>query len=135
MHDPRRPGARRVGAIKPQTKHKTTKQQHKRLRVIYINIKKNTKLQNLQKIKKQEKEKGVNYTNYTYYKTRIPKVCFLKFSANPAFRKYFGIFVKQIVILNIGFGFRVLNSIWGLRLKIFFEFQNRKCSTPPKKQS
>ena len=31
------------------------------------------------------------------------------------FRKYFdvfGYFVKQVVILNIGFGFVVLNSIW-----------------------
>ena len=40
------------------------------------------------------------------------------------FRKYFGIFgvfVKQIVIFNIGFGFVVLNSIWEHGLKICFD--------------
>ena len=34
---------------------------------------------------------------------------------NPKVRKYFGIFgvfVKEIVNFNIGFGFVVLNSIW-----------------------
>ena len=38
------------------------------------------------------------------------------------FQKYYGIlgvFVKQIVILNILFGFNVLNSIWGHGLKCF----------------
>ena len=44
------------------------------------------------------------------------------------FRKYFGIFdvfVKQIVIFNIGFGFVVLNSIWEHGLKMFFDiFRN-----------
>ena len=33
----------------------------------------------------------------------------------------FGVFVKQIVISNIGFGFFVFNSIWEHRLKIFFD--------------
>ena len=32
-----------------------------------------------------------------------------------------GVFVKQIVVLNIGFGFCVFNSIWEHRLKIFFD--------------
>ena len=48
-------------------------------------------------------------------------------------RKYFGIvgvFVKQIVILKVGFGFCVFKSIWKHRLKIFFDPQNRKNSTP-----
>ena len=46
----------------------------------------------------------------------------------PKYRKYFGIFgvfVKQIVILIIGFGFCVFNSIWKHRIKIFFDPQNR----------
>ena len=49
------------------------------------------------------------------------------------FRKYFGIlgvFVKQIVILNIVFGFVVLNSIWEHGLKTLFDnFSNifKKC--------
>ena len=37
-----------------------------------------------------------------------------------------GVFVKQIVILNIGFGFCIFNSIWEHGLKIFFDPQNRK---------
>ena len=48
-------------------------------------------------------------------------------------RKYFGffgVFVKEIVIFNIGFGFCVLNSIWEHRLKIFFDPKKSKKSTP-----
>ena len=45
---------------------------------------------------------------------------------------FFGVFVKGIVIFNIGFGFCVFNSIWEHRLKIFFDPQNRKNTTPPK---
>ena len=37
-----------------------------------------------------------------------------------------GVFVKQIVVFNIGFGFCVFNSIWEHRLKIFFDPKNRK---------
>ena len=40
------------------------------------------------------------------------------------FRKYlgiFGVFVKQLVILNSVFGFVVLNSIWVHGLKMFFD--------------
>ena len=34
---------------------------------------------------------------------------------------FFGYFVKRIVILNIGFGFVVLNSIWEHGLNIWFD--------------
>ena len=37
----------------------------------------------------------------------------------------FCVFVKEIVILNIGFGFWLFNSIWEHRLKISFDPQNR----------
>ena len=49
------------------------------------------------------------------------------------FRKcvgFFGVFVKEIVIFNIGFGFCVLNSIWEHGLKIFFDSKKSKKSTP-----
>ena len=45
------------------------------------------------------------------------------------FRKcfcFFGVFVKEIVTFDIGFGFCVLNSIWEHGLKIFFDSKNRK---------
>ena len=48
-------------------------------------------------------------------------------------RKYFcmlGVFVKGIVIFNIGFGFCVFNSIFKHRLKIFFDPRNRKSRHP-----
>ena len=44
----------------------------------------------------------------------------------------FGVFVKQIVILNIGSGLCVFNSIWEHRLKTFFDPQKRKNRPPPK---
>ena len=45
----------------------------------------------------------------------------------------FGVFfVKEIVVLNIGFGFCVFNSILEHRLKIFFDPENRTKSPPPK---
>ena len=43
----------------------------------------------------------------------------------------FGVFVKQIVIFNIGFGFCVFNSIWEHRLKIF-SAQKVENTTPHK---
>ena len=43
----------------------------------------------------------------------------------------FGVFVKQIVVFNIGFGFCVFNSIWEHRLKIFFDPKSRT-NRPPK---
>ena len=49
------------------------------------------------------------------------------------FRKcvgFFGVFVKEIVIFDIGFGFCVLNSIWEHGLKIFFDSKKSKKSTP-----
>ena len=44
----------------------------------------------------------------------------------------FGVFVKAIAIFNIGFGFCVFNSMWGHKLKIFFDPQNRKVRPPQK---
>ena len=38
---------------------------------------------------------------------------------------HFGVFVKEILFLNIGFGFCVFNSIWEHRLKIFFDPKSR----------
>ena len=61
---------------------------------------------------------------------------FRVFEHFPKFRKYFGIlgvFVKEIVICNIGFGFCVLNSILEHRLKISFDPPNRKLD-PTKNQ-
>ena len=43
---------------------------------------------------------------------------------------HFGVFVKQVVILNIRFGFCGSNSVWDHRLKIFFDPPNRKKSFP-----
>ena len=43
---------------------------------------------------------------------------------------FFGVFVKGIVIFNIGFGFCVLNSIYRHGLKIFFDSKKSKKSTP-----
>ena len=45
------------------------------------------------------------------------------------FRKYFGflgVFVKQLVIFNIGFGFCVLNSIWEYTLNVVLTFVRRR---------
>ena len=49
---------------------------------------------------------------------------FLIFQNVRFLRKCFGIlgvFVKEIIIFNIGFGLCVLNSIWEHGLKIFFD--------------
>ena len=57
------------------------------------------------------------------------------FEKFPNNRKYFGIvgvFVKEIIILNIGFGFCVFNSIWEHRLKIFFDPQKSNRFDPSK---
>ena len=45
---------------------------------------------------------------------------------------FFGVFVKEIVIFDIGFRFCVLSSIWEHRLKIFFDPQKSNKSTPRK---
>ena len=57
--------------------------------------------------KKKQKVQNMNYGIYRYNK--IKKMIFFDFPKN---RKYFGIlgvFVKQIAIFNIGFGFCVFN--------------------------
>ena len=41
----------------------------------------------------------------------------------------FGVFVKEIVIFNIGFGFVVLESIWWHGLKIFLELFSSSSSS------
>ena len=51
------------------------------------------------------------------------------------FLKYFGfggVFVKQIVIFYIGFGFVVLNSIWWLGLKICFDIRSNTFKKRPR---
>ena len=44
-------------------------------------------------------------------------------------------FVKQIVILNIGFGFCVLNSIWEHTLNVFLTFFRRRRRVPSSSSS
>ena len=71
----------------------------------------------------------MNYGTYRYYKIKFKNNRFF-----PNVRNYFGIvgvFVKEIVTLNIGFGFCVFNSIWEHKLKIFLDPTNRKISTSP----
>ena len=55
------------------------------------------------------------------------------FEKNRFFRQCFGflgVFVREIVIFNIGFGFCVLNSTWEHRLKIFFDPQIENVRPP-----
>ena len=52
----------------------------------------------------------MSFGNVSFFFENFPKIQHF-----PTFRKYFGIFdvfVKEIVIVYIGFGFVVLNSIW-----------------------
>ena len=52
-------------------------------------------------------------------------------------RKYFGlfgVFVKEMVIFNIGFGFCVSNSIYQHGLKIFFDKKIESVLPPKQKQ-
>ena len=55
------------------------------------------------------------------------RVCFLGVNSRSTFQHFesilfvFGVFVKQIVILNIVFGFVVLNSIWEHGSKHLFD--------------
>ena len=52
----------------------------------------------------------------------------------PKFRTYFGfwgVFVKQIVIWNIRFGFCVFNSVCYHRLKIFVDPKKIETNRPP----
>ena len=79
----------------------------------------------------------MNYAIYTNYKIKFGIFClfFYIFENFRKIRKYFGIvgvFVKEIVIFNIGFGFCVLNSILKHRLKIFSDPQKSKKTTPNK---
>ena len=83
-----------------------------------------TKYTTIQKIQKLQK---MNYANYTNYKIKHLK-CLILFSNFrlffPNVRKCFGtfgVFVKEMVIFNMGFGLHVFNSIWEHGLKIFFD--------------
>ena len=76
------------------------------------NIPKMQIFQNLQKIQ-------VKVQNYNLYKLQNKKLKFLNFSVFSFFFRFirkcfgfFGVFVKEIAIFNIGFGFCVFNSIY-----------------------
>ena len=93
-------------------------------------------IQKSQNYKISQKYKNELYNLYLIQDKKLKKIDFPKFSnLFPKVRKCFGVFVKQIVNFNIGFGFCVFNSIWEQRLKIFFDPQNRKSSTPEKSKT
>ena len=56
---------------------------------------------------------------------------FEHFTKNRKYFSMFGVFVKQIVIFNIGFGFCVFNSIWEHKLKIFSTKKSTIDAAPP----
>ena len=82
------------------------------------------------KVYKQYKNRSIQFKDITkknvYFD--VPSLFFFENFTNVL--KYFGVFVKEIVIFYIGFGFCVFDSIWEHRLKIFFDPKNRT-NRPP----
>ena len=104
------------------TSHNSWEQNHQRKQyTIYTIYTKYTRIPKLQKLQALQ---NMNYEIYIKYKNNSLHVSFFFFFRKyTTFRKYFcvfGLFCTIIVILNIGFGFVVFDSLWEHRLNVCF---------------